>query len=201
MNKKWITSVIVVIILGLLIGIGIAMYSENKNKTDRIDMLSEKELADSLNTNVEKNIQNTVNSIETSASENTISPNAMITKKIYYEECDHLIRKNEDIPNELVNKGEEDVKEMFSDWTIEEYSPTQIILYKTSSGNCGEHYFVQEHNGVIGIYTTDKYGLKTFKEDTEIPTQYLPEEDIQNLKAGVEIIGYTKLVEFLEDYE
>ena len=54
MNKKWITSVIVVIILGLLIGIGIAMYSENKNKTDRIDMLSEKELADSLNTNVEK---------------------------------------------------------------------------------------------------------------------------------------------------
>ena len=60
---------------------------------------------------------------------------------------------------------------------------------------------MQEHNGVIGIYTTDQYGVKTLKEDTEIVTQYLPEADLQKLKAGVEIIGHTKLVEFLEDYE
>ena len=39
------------------------------------------------------------------------------------------------------------------------------------------------------------------KEDTEIVTLYLPETDLQKLKAGVEIIGHTKLVEFLEDYE
>ena len=54
---------------------------------------------------------------------------------------------------------------------------------------------------MIGIYTTDEYGVKTLKEDTEILTQYLPEEDIANLKAGVEIIGNTNLIEFLEDYE
>lgn len=201
MDRKWIISVILVIILGLLIGIGIAMYSENKNKTDKIDMLSEKELAYNSNIDKENSIQNTINSIETSASENTISPNAILIKKTYYEDCDHLIRKTEDIPEELVNKDEEYVKKMFSDWNIEEYSPTQIILYRTSSGNCGEHYFVQEHNGVIGIYTVDEYGVKTLKEDTEISTMYLPETDIQNLKAGVEIIGYTKLIEFLEDYE
>ena len=199
MDKKWIISVILVIILGLLVGIGI--YSENKNKTDKMDMLSEKELADNLNAEVGNNMQSTANSIETSASENTISPNAILIKKTYYEACDHLIRKSEDIPAELVNKSEEDVKEMFPDWKVEEYSPTQIILYKTSTGNCGEHYFVQEHNGVIGIYTVDEYGVKTLKEDTEISTLYLPETDIQNLKAGVEIIGYTKLIEFLEDYE
>ena len=201
MDRKWIISVILVIILGLLIGIGIAMYSENKNKTDKIDMLSEKELAYNSNIDKENSIQNTINSIETSASENTISPNAILIKKTYYEDCDHLIRKTEDIPEELVNKDEEYVKKIFSDWVIEEYSPTQIILYKTSSGNCGEHYFVQEHNGVIGIYTVDEYGVKTLKIDTEISTMYLPEIDIQNLKAGVEVIGYTKLVEFLEDYE
>ena len=201
MDKKWIMSVILVIIFGLLIGIGIAMYSENKNKTDKMDIISEKELADSSNTELENNTKNIVNSIETSASENTISPNAILIKKTYYEDCDHLIRKTEDIPEELVNKSEEDVKKMFPNWKIEEYSPTQIILYKTSSGNCGEHYFVQEHNGVIGIYTVDEYGVKTLKEDTEISTMYLPETDIQNLKAGVEIIGYTKLIEFLEDYE
>ena len=54
---------------------------------------------------------------------------------------------------------------------------------------------------MIGIYVMDEYGVKTLKEDTEISTQYLPEEDIKNLQAGIEIIGHTKLVEFLEDYE
>ena len=60
---------------------------------------------------------------------------------------------------------------------------------------------MQEHNGVIGIYTTDENGVKKLEKDTEILTQYLPEADIQQLKAGVEIIGYTNLIEFLEDYE
>lgn len=202
MDKKWIISVIIVIIVGFLVGVGYAIYWNNKNKTDRMDIVVEKELAENSNLQSEgDSINNTINTVETSAQNNNISPNAIIIKKTYYQACDHLIRKNEDIPQELINKTEADVKKMFPDWELEDYSPTQIILYKTDTGNCGEHYFVQEHNGVIGIYTTDQYGVKTLKEETEIPTQYLPDEDIQNLKSGVEIIGYTKLIEFLEDYE
>ena len=201
MNKKWIMTVIFVIIFGLLIGVGIAMYSENRNKTDKMDIVTQKELADNSSENLDSDMQNELNIIATSVSENSISPNAILIKKTYYSACDHLIRKNEDIPQELVNKNKEDVKKMFPEWEIEDYTPTQIVLYKTSNENCGEHYFIQEHNGVIGIYTVDEYGVKTLKEDTEISTLYLPETDIQNLKAGVEIIGYTKLIEFLEDYE
>lgn len=202
MDKKWIISVIIVIIVGFLVGVGYAIYWNNKNKTDRMDIVVEKELAENSNLQSEDDsINNTINTVETSVQNNNISPNAIIIKKTYYQACDHLIRKNEDIPQELINKTEADVKKMFPDWELEDYSPTQIILYKTDTGNCGEHYFVQEHNGVIGIYTTDQYGVKTLKEETEIPTQYLPDEDIQNLKSGVEIIGYTKLIEFLEDYE
>ncbi len=200
MDKKWIVAVIVTIIIGLLIGIGFAMFSGN-NETEKMDYVSEKELADAEEQVNSVNQIESQNAIETSSTQDTISPNAIIIKKMYYEACDHLIRKTEDIPEELVNKTEEEVKEEFADWKIEEYTPTQIILYKTDSGNCGEHYFVQEHNGVIGIYTVDEYGIKTLEEDTEISTLYLPEEDVQNLKAGVEIVGYTNLVEFLEDYE
>ena len=200
MDKKWIVAVIVTIIIGLLIGIGFAMFSGN-NETEKMDYVSEKELADAEEQVNSVNQIESQNAIETSSTQDTISPNAIIIKKMYYEACDHLIRKTEDIPEELVNKTEEEVKEEFADWKIEEYTPTQIILYKTDSGNCGEHYFVQEHNGVIGIYTVDEYGIKTLEEDTEISTLYLPEEDVQNLKAGVEIVGHTNLVEFLEDYE
>ena len=200
MDKKWIICIIITIIIGLSIGIALAVYSSSNGETEDMDLLSEKELADSEETN-SNILQNTTNTVETSAIDANISPNAILIKKIYYEACDHLIREAEDIPEELVNKTEEDVKEAYSDWKIEEFSPTQIILYKTQSGNCGEHYFVQDHNGVIGIYITDEYGVKTLQEDTEISTQYLPEEDLTNLKAGIEIIGKTNLTEFLEDYE
>lgn len=202
MDKKWIISIIVTIIIGLILGISIAFFTErNRNETEGIEFVDEKELAGRLNGQTTNNLSDEMNVIETSAQENLVSPNAIIIKKTYYESCDHLIRKVEEIPENLVNKTEQDIKAEFPDWNLEEYSPTQITLYKSVSGNCGEHYFVQEHNGVIGIYTTDEYGVKTLKEDTEISIQYLPEEDVNNLKAGVEIIGHTKLIEFLEDYE
>ena len=200
MDKKWIVCIIIAIILGLSIGIGLAIYSSNNNgETEGIDIESDKKLAEEDTISNLKN--NDANSVETVSTENTISPNAIIIEKVYYEGCDHLIRKTVDIPETLVNKTEEEIKKQYSDWKLEEYSPTQITLYKTVTGNCGEHYYVQEHNGVIGIYTMDEYGVKTLKEDTEIVTQYLPEADLQKLKAGVEIIGHTKLIEFLEDYE
>lgn len=200
MDKKWIVCIIIAIILGLSIGIGLTIYSSNNNgETEGIDIESDKKLAEEDTISNLKN--NDANSVETVSTENTISPNAIIIEKVYYEGCDHLIRKTVDIPETLVNKTEEEIKKQYSDWKLEEYSPTQITLYKTVTGNCGEHYYVQEHNGVIGIYTMDEYGVKTLKEDTEIVTQYLPEADLQKLKAGVEIIGHTKLVEFLEDYE
>ena len=202
MDKKWIISIIVTIIIGLILGISIAFFTErNRNETEGTEFVDEKELAGRLNGQTTNNLSDEMNVIETSAQENLVSPNAIIIKKTYYESCDHIIRKVEEIPENLVNKTEQDIKAEFPDWNLEEYSPTQITLYKSVSGNCGEHYFVQEHNGVIGIYTTDEYGVKTLKEDTEISIQYLPEEDVKNLKAGVEIIGHTKLIEFLEDYE
>lgn len=201
MKKSWIVLIIIAIVIGIILGVGFAIYSVNQNKTDGTDITSEKQLA---NDNTIENSNNQIgdsNIIETSSTNTNISPNAILITKIYYKSCDHLIRKSEDISEELINKSREDVEKAYPEWKIEEFSPTQITLYKTENGNCGEHYWVQEHNGVIGIYVMDEYGVKTLKEDTEISTQYLPEEDIKNLQAGIEIIGHTKLVEFLEDYE
>ena len=201
MKKSWIIFIIIAIIIGIIVGIVFAIYSVNQNKTDGTDITSEKKLATE---NIIENSSNQINSlniIETSSTNTNISPNAVLVTKIYYKSCDHLIKKSEDIPEKMINKTREDVEKAYPEWKIEEFSPTQITLYKTENGNCGEHYWVQEHNGVIGIYVMDEYGVKTLKEDTEISTQYLPEEDIKNLQAGIEIIGHTKLVEFLEDYE
>lgn len=72
---------------------------------------------------------------------------------------------------------------------------------KNLIGLCDEHYIVKENNGFISIYTVDKEGIHKLKENTEISTMYLPEQDLENLKVGINIVGKMNLYGFLEDYE
>lgn len=66
----------------------------------------------------------------------------MILKK-YYEECNHTIKEYVDIPMDLVNKTEEDLKQEYPYWQIEKYSSNEIILYKEFNSNCGQHFLVK----------------------------------------------------------
>ena len=199
MNKKWIIYIIVGLLVSVSIGIVVyKFFIENNQELQGTELVPEQELAEDFN-----NINDTrkENSIETSANEETISPNAIIIKKEYFKSCDHLKRTVEDIPKELVNGKKEDVVKKYTEWKIENFTPTEITLYREVNGNCGEHYFVQDHYGEIGIYTLNENDEKTLKEDTEISTKYLPDSDLELLKKGVKIVGKTKLIEFLEDYE
>ena len=129
MDKKWIIAIAITIVVGLIIGIGVAIFSGN-NETENIDYVSEKELADKNKYENSINYLKNENIIETSSIEDTISPNAIIIKKTYFEACDHLIRKTEDVPEELVNKNEEDVEKQFSEWKIDGASNRQHHLNK-----------------------------------------------------------------------
>ena len=198
MDKKWIICIIITIIVGVIGGIVLSIFlNNNDDELQGTDLIGHTELADENNTELNNNF----NTIETSNTEDKISPNAILIKKEYFKDCDHLIREVEDIPEELINGTQEDIEKMYSDWEIEDYNNNEITLYKEENGNCGEHYFVQDHYGVIGIYTVNENDEKTLKEDTEISTKYLPEADLEKLQEGIEIVGKTKLVEFLEDYE
>ena len=74
-------------------------------------------------------------------------------------------------------------------------------MYKEFKGICNEHYIVKEHNGVLGVYIENNENVQEWQEDTEIEVQYLPEEDIEDFKLGVRIVGKINLITFLEDYE
>ena len=199
MSKKWIIYIIIGLIISVSIGALVYIFFIRDNQElQGTELVPEQELAEDFN-NI--NDIREINSIETSAKEETISPNAIIIKKEYFKSCDHLKRTVEDIPKELVNAKKEDVGKKYTEWKIEDFTPTEITLYKEYDGNCNEHYLVKDHYGLIGIYTIDENNEEMFKEDTEISTKYLPDSDLELLKKGVKIIGKTKLIEFLEDYE
>ena len=96
---------------------------------------------------------------------------------------------------------EEQVKEQYPDWTLESFSNNQIIVSQEKDGYCGEHYVIRENDGVLAIYTLDENGNETWKEDTEISTMYLTEEDLKILNKGIEAIGDDQLHTVLEDFE
>lgn len=197
MKNNWMIAIL--LILGLIAGILVGVFVFGQDDTIEGNITSTEKLA-SENIAVGNDILNVT--VETSSMENTkISPNAIIIEKTYYKSCDHLLREVIDIPEELVNKTEEDIKNAYKGWQVEGFSPTEIVLYKEMPGMCGEHYLVKEHNGVIGIYTLDEYGQAEFKEDTEIITQYLPGEDLAELTEGVTLVGETSLYNFLENFE
>ena len=193
--KTWFVLIACIIVAVIAFVFGAYIYNKKTARNDEpvnIEKLSQ----------VEEIKENSIyNEIETSTSESKVSPNAIVNEKRYYKKCDHLIRETVDIPEELVNMSEEDVKKYYAGWNIEKYTPTEITIYKEFSGICNEHYIVKKNGNVLGIYIENDDGAEEWLEDTQIEIQYLPEEDIKNFEVGVKVVGKTNLNLFLEDYE
>ena len=193
--KTWFVLIACIIVAVIAFVFGAYIYNKKTARNDEpvnIEKLSQ----------VEEIKENSIyNEIETSTSESKVSPNAIVNEKRYYKKCDHLIRETVDIPEELVNMSEEDVKKYYAGWNIEKYTPTEITIYKEFSGICNEHYIVKKNGDVLGIYIENDDEAEEWLEDTQIEIQYLPEEDIKNFEVGVKVVGKTNLNLFLEDYE
>jgi len=199
MGKKWI---IIMFVAGIILAIILGIYAfSSRDEISDTNVISTKELAE-LNEvyNIVKE-ENNDEVIATSLTNTSISPNAIIIEKRYYKVCDHLIKKVVDVPESLVNKTEANIKEEYLDWKLEGFSPTEIVVYKEYNEYCDEHYMIREKDGKICIYTVNQEGVETLKEETEISIMYLPEQDLIDLKSGINIVGKTNLYAFLEDYE
>lgn len=101
----------------------------------------------------------------------------------------------------MVNKTQNQVKEMYPDWELNGFSAEEVVLYKELEGICKEHYMLRDLDGVIAIYVMDEKGKESLQEKTSIYTEYLPESDLKKLKQGIQAIGKETLNSVLEDYE
>lgn len=205
-NKRKIWIIVAVIVIGIVLAITLGIYTYRNGGISNTNIVNTQKLAEVENQfgeNEEENREEeSLNEVvETSSISTRISPNAIIIEKKYYKKCDHLIRTVVDIPNNLVNQTEEEVKKQYSDWKLEGYSSNEIVVYKEFEGICNEHYIVKEKNGILAVYVENSDGIQEWEEDTEIEVQYLPEEDIEEFKVGVKVVGRINLSSFLENYE
>ena len=148
-----------------------------------------------------KEVGNTDDEVEVNSTTEKVSPNAFLIIKKEYNECGHKTEDDVEIPSEMVNKTQEEIEQMYKDFKVESFSSNEVVLYKNVNGKCGEHYTVKDENGKVVVYNTNEKGEEVLYEETSISTEYLTENDVENIKKGIEIYGKQNLNSFIEDFE
>lgn len=198
--KKY--TILTIITIGILLGFLTGLYLYRINSIDNVEgtRIAEK-IEDDCTAIAELNNKDLSNFIETNNKEEKTSPNCIITLKIYYETCEHLIEKRKNIEEVDVNIREQELAERFPDWEIQRFTPNEIVLYKEVNEFCKEHFLLKEKDGYIGIYKLDKNNNAEFFRTTEISTEYLAEEDLSKIKNGIKVYTEKELNRTLEDFE
>ncbi len=202
MKKIWmIIPIILVILIGIVVGRLIYNNNEklaNKNNIiqNEINIVSEKVTDDCI-----EEYQEVQEELATNSQEEKISPNCLLILKKYYDECNHTINEYVDVPQDLVNGTEEDLKKEYPYWQIEKYSSNEIILYKEFNSNCGQHFVLKEDDGKITVYKINENNEEEIYEKTEISVEYLSETDKGKISEGIKVNGIEELNQLLEDFE
>jgi len=202
MKKIWmIIPIILVILIGIVVGRLIYNNNEklaNKNNIiqNEINIVSEKVIDDCI-----EEYQEVQEEVVANSQEEKISPNCLLILKKYYDECNHTINEYVDVPQDLVNGTEEDLKKEYPYWQIEKYSSNEIILYKEFNSNCGQHFVLKEDEGKITVYKINENNEEEIYEKTEISVEYLSETDKGKISEGIKVNGIEELNQLLEDFE
>ena len=121
--------------------------------------------------------------------------------KRYYKECEHIVNEYLEIPDNLVNGNEDDLGDEYVNWEVEQYSSTQIVLYKEFDSNCGQHYVLRNVDGKIVVYIIGEDNEESVFETTDISVDYLTESDKIEIENGIRVNGKENLKQLIEDFE
>ena len=136
-----------------------------------------------------------------STAEEKIATNSQLILKKYYAKCEHTINEYVEMPEELVNMTEEEVKLQYPDWEVIGFEPNKVTLYKEFDDVCGEHFKLRVEEGKVVIYLVNQDGTESLYEKTDISSEYLTETDLINMQDGLEIFGKEELNKIIEDFE
>ena len=92
--------------------------------------------------------------------------------------------------------------ECIDEW--DDYNEYMSHRVEEASNNITEqdtHYLLKDIYGYIEIYYLDENNDEYLYKKTDISTDYLSQEDKEDLKVGIEVVGIEALNKMLEDFE
>ena len=198
MNKVILILVSIIIIIVSIIT-AVVIYNGEDEEQAKVSIKNiEENTTNTLNNTINSDNQNV---IETNVKKVRISPNAFITFKETYEGCGHTKVDFVEVPEDFVNLSKEELKDKYSDWNIEKFTDTDIILSKDFEGSCDEHFIVKDVDGIVTAFKIKEDGTEEEYEITDIATEYLTDTDKIEMKNGIRVNGKQNLNQLIEDYE
>ena len=189
----------IVILVAIITAVVISRPNESEEQLQIETNIADENILDECTDEYEELQENDM--LETDSQEEKISPNCSFTIRTYYKGCGHITSQYNNIPEELVNKTEQELKEMYPEYMVETFKSSEIVVYQEKEGECGEHYLVKDLNGTVVIYERKSDGTEELLEETSIATDYLPETDKIQMQEGIEVNGKQELNQLIEDYE
>lgn len=194
--KRWIIFLIMLSIF--LASIGIGYFYLNTRTDQRKESKTNDEYIFRTNNEFENETVNTKIDVE-----EKISPNAHITRTIFYKKCGHEISETELAQEKYINMTIEEFKDEIykENYNLESFSNLEVSIYKENDGICPEHYVIGEEDGIVIIYKIDEEGETKLYDVTNIFLDYLPEQEREIIQNKVEFLGKEELSLFLENLE
>ena len=182
---------------------GSKMYEKNNRSSEQVKMDSLAEVIEDdcteqwneLNSLEQDNIQ--ANSQESVR----LSPKCSVIYETKYEKCGHVSRQYKNITQDLVNKTERDINGLYPDWAVKEFDSNELVLLKSESGECGEHYILRDVDGKVVVNLLNENGEEKEFEKTDISIEYLTDTDKIDIEKGLKVYGKENLSQIIEDYE
>lgn len=177
-------------ILIFIVSIGIGFYYSKLWKKEHMPeaVIIENEM--------EKNVVT-----ETSSNEEKLSFDASFKLKKYYNECGHVKVNQAEIPIEMINLTEDEIKMSYPDWKIEEFNENNLILSQNVDSMCDEHFVLRLGESNVEVYQMREFDDFELFKTTNISKDYLTSTDISNLEEGIFVYGTSNLNSALEDFE
>ena len=101
------------------------------------------------------------------------------------------------------NREEETVSdECINEW--EDYAQYLNEEVKETGSDIGEddtRYLLKNEDNYIDVYYLDENNDEYLYKKTDISTEYLSQEDLDDLNSGIEVVGLEELNKILEDFE
>lgn len=182
---------------------GSKMYEKNNHSSEQAKMDSLAEIIEDdcteqwneLNSLEQDNIQ--ANSQESVR----LSPKCSVIYETKYEKCGHVSRQYKNITQDLVNKTERDINGLYPDWAVKEFDSNELVLLKSESGECGEHYILRDVDGKVVVNLLNENVEEKEFEKTDISIEYLTDTDKIDIEKGLKVYGKENLSQIIEDYE
>ena len=182
---------------------GSKMYEKNNHSSEQAKMDSLAEIIEDdcteqwneLNSLEQDNIQ--ANSQESVR----LSPKCSVIYETKYEKCGHVSRQYKNITQDLVNKTERDINGLYPDWAVKEFDSNELVLLKSESGECGEHYILRDVDGKVVVNLLNENGEEKEFEKTDISIEYLTDTDKIDIEKGLKVYGKENISQIIEDYE